>query len=74
MKLPIDKQAHFLAGAAIAATLALYTGLPLWGILACIVAGVGKELYDLTGRGTPDVMDALATIAGSVVVLPLYLT
>ena len=65
-----DKVSHFLAGAAITAIVTLYTGVPLWGVLACIIAGVGKELYDLTGRGTPDIMDAVATVLGAVVILP----
>ena len=72
MKLPLDKQAHFWAGAAIAASVTLYTN-PFIGLLACIAAGVGKELRDATGRGTPDVWDAVATVAGSVVILPLLI-
>ena len=70
--LPIDKQAHFLAGAAIASTVSLY-GYPLVGLLLCVVAAVGKELYDATGRGTPDVWDAVVTILGGTVVLPYIL-
>ena len=68
--MPLDKQAHFLAGAAIASSVTLYTN-PLIGLAACIAAGVGKELRDATGRGTPDIWDAVATVAGSVVLLPL---
>jgi hypothetical protein len=70
--IPIDKQAHFLAGAAIASTVSLY-GYPLMGLLLCVVAAVGKELYDATGRGTPDVWDAVVTILGGTVVLPYIL-
>ena len=69
MKLPIDKKAHILAGAATAASVTLYTA-PLWGFIACCLVAVGKELYDATGRGTPDKWDAVATIIGSVVILP----
>ena len=72
VKLPLDKQAHFWAGAAIAASVTLYTN-PLIGLAACIVAGVGKELRDATGRGTPDIWDAVATVAGAVVILPLFI-
>jgi hypothetical protein len=43
--IPIDKQAHFLAGAAIASTVCLYS-TPVLAIIACVVAAVGKELYD----------------------------
>ena len=70
--IPIDKQAHFLAGAAIASTVTLYSS-PLVGICLCVVAAVGKELYDATGRGTPDVWDAVVTILGGTVVLPYIL-
>jgi len=70
--IPIDKQAHFLAGAAIASTATLYSN-PLVGICLCILAAVGKELYDATGRGTPDVWDAVVTILGGAVVLPYIL-
>jgi hypothetical protein len=70
-KLPIDKQAHFFAGAAIASTITLYGGNAVWGLVVCVVAAIGKELYDATGRGTLDVWDAVATILGGAVVLPL---
>jgi hypothetical protein len=70
--IPIDKQAHFLAGAAIASTVCLYS-TPVLAIIACVVAAIGKELYDATGRGTPDVWDAVVTILGGAVVLPYIL-
>lgn len=58
-----DKITHTLAGAAIAAAL-----LP-WGVIptiaAVVLAAVGKELWDI-GRGTPDPIDALVTVAGGV--------
>lgn len=63
----IDKITHALAGAAIAAAL-----LP-WGLLtalmAVILAAVGKELWDAQGHGTPDHIDALATVAGGATML-----
>ena len=70
-RIPIDKQAHFFAGAAIASTIALYSGDAVWGLGACVVAAIGKELYDASGRGTPDVWDFVATALGGAVVLPL---
>ena len=70
-RIPIDKQAHFFAGAAIASTITLYGDNAMWGLGACVVAAIGKELYDATGRGTPDVWDAVATVLGGAVVLPL---
>ena len=60
----IDKITHTLAGAAIAAALLPWGVIP--ALLAVIVAAVGKELWDSTGRGTPDVCDALVTVAGGV--------
>lgn len=68
----LDKQTHLLAGAAIAASVALYTA-PLYGLVAGVLAGVAKELYDLTGRGTPDFKDFIATALGATVVLPALL-
>lgn len=66
----IDKKAHAFAGAAIAATVALYTGSAHAGLLAGIVAGALKELWDRAGHGTPDLKDFLATAAGATVVIP----
>ena len=62
--IPIDKIAHTLAGAAIAAALLPWGVIP--ALLAVIVAAVGKELWDAKGHGTPDRIDALATVIGGV--------
>lgn len=67
-----DKQAHFWAGAAIAASVALYIN-PAYGLVTGVLAGAAKELYDRTGRGTPDFKDFLATALGATVVLPALL-
>lgn len=67
-----DKQAHFFAGAAIAATIALYLD-PTLGLVAGILAGLVKELVDRMGYGTPDLKDFIATALGACVVLPLIL-
>lgn len=69
---PLDKQAHFWAGAAIAASVALYT-TPALGLVAAIFAAAAKELWDYAGHGTPDFNDFLATVAGSAVVIPLIM-
>lgn len=62
----LDKQAHVLAGAVIALAVAAVAG-PVWGGIAGIMAGVAKEAFDrLTGRGVPDVWDAVATDAGAI--------
>lgn len=65
----LDKQAHFFAGAAIAASVALYLG-PMAGLAAGILAGALKEVRDRAGFGTPDIKDFIATAAGAAVVLP----
>lgn len=67
MTLPLDKQAHTLAGAAIAAALLPFGVIP--ALLAVIVAAVGKELWDAQGHGTYDRIDALVTVAGGVAML-----
>jgi len=68
----LDKQAHFWAGAAIAASAALYTN-PLYGLVAGIIAGALKEIRDRAGFGTPDFKDFIATALGAAVVLPATL-
>ena len=64
---PIDKVAHTLAGAAIAAALLPWGVIP--ALLAVVVAAVGKELWDAQGHGTPDRIDALVTVIGGVLML-----
>jgi len=63
----LDKIAHTLAGAAIAAALMPWGIIP--AVLTVIVAAVGKELWDAQGNGTPDHIDALATAAGGAAML-----
>lgn len=70
--IPRDKQAHILAGAAIAATVALYLG-PVGGFLAGVLAGALKEGIDRMGFGTSDQWDFIATVLGAAVVLPAML-
>lgn len=70
MNLPIDKKAHFLAGAAISATLVAYGVGPTVAISVAMVIGALKEVWDSFGNGTPDLNDFLVTAAGSCVVLP----
>lgn len=63
----LDKITHTFAGAAIAAALLPWGVIP--ALLAVIVAAVGKELWDAQGHGTPDSVDALATVAGGAAML-----
>ena len=67
MMLPLDKIAHTLAGAAIAAAMLPWGVIP--ALLAVVVAAAGKELWDAQGNGTPDRIDALATVAGGAAML-----
>jgi hypothetical protein len=62
--IPADKQAHILAGAAVFATLAPSSYIA--ATVCLFVAAVGKEVYDYFHKDvhTPDVWDAVATIAG----------
>ena len=64
-----DKISHFFAGAAIAATVALYLN-PIWGFAAGVLAGAAKEIYDRIAYGGPDLKDFIATVLGALVVLP----
>ena len=65
--IPLDKLAHFYSGGFLAALLMPF-GMPTaW--LGVAAAAVLKELWDATGRGTPDWKDAFATIVGGSVVL-----
>jgi len=63
----LDKITHTIAGAAIAAALMPWGVIP--ALLAVLVAAVGKELWDAHGHGTPDRIDALATVAGGAAML-----
>lgn len=63
----LDKITHSLAGAAIAAALLPLGVIP--AVLAVVVAGAGKEVWDAQGHGTPDSVDALATVAGGAAML-----
>ena len=65
--LPQDKANHAVYGAVIAAIVSL-VGLPL---ALLVVAGfaLGKEVYDWRQNKQPEVMDALATVCGGLLVL-----
>jgi hypothetical protein len=60
-----DKLAHFCAGIAVAAVVYPFGLVP--AAVATIAAAVGKELWDAQGNGTPEVMDAVATLLGGCV-------
>jgi hypothetical protein len=66
INLPHDKLLHFIVGVLIYA--AAHFINPVVGMVAVTVAGVGKEIYDwfCRDRHTPDLWDAVATMAGGV--------
>lgn len=68
--MPVDKLLHLLAGSTLAAL--VYPFGILWACLAVLVAAVGKEAYDSTGRGNVELMDAVATLAGGAALLGWY--
>jgi len=55
-----------VAGAVVCAVFGLAIS-PLVGLAMACIAGVAKELIDLTGHGTPEAADIAATIAGGVI-------
>ena len=67
----LDKQAHLLAGAAIASTCVAYGLLPLYAFALGVAAGAAKEIIDHFGFGQADKWDFIATAVGAGVVLPL---
>ena len=69
--IPIDKQAHFFSGMALAFTVGLFSD-PLWGFLAAMAAGIAKEVWDMSGRGTPDALDMMATLGGGIAAFVVF--
>ena len=66
--IPADKANHLAYGATLACIGAFHSVLA--GAVACAVFGIGKEIYDrVSKRGTPDVLDAVATLVGGALVL-----
>jgi hypothetical protein len=66
-KLPHDKALHVIAG--VLAYAVFHFVSPVVGMVAVVVAAVGKEVYDWfhRDRHTPDVWDAVVTVIGGVV-------
>ena len=71
MKIAKDKQYHLVAGFLIA----LLTGWvnPFAGLTLVVLAGVGKEVYDMyVPNHTVDVWDAIYTVVGGLPPLLVY--
>ena len=88
--IPLDKANHFAYGVLIYffATLGLFVGSifpPLYflhsffvwkysPLLAVIIFGIGKELYDkYSGKGTPEIADAVWAIVPALMILVIDL-
>ena len=66
--LAADKALHFFSGGMLAGMLMPF-GFE-WAWAGVVVAGIGKEVYDLVSRkGMPEIADAFATIVGGSVVV-----
>lgn len=63
--MPKDKWLHLFSGALVSSVVFFMLG-PTLAMLASVVVGVGKELFDLKGNGTPELADAVVTIIGGV--------
>ena len=63
-----DKLLHYAVGTLLYAT--SYAVVGYLAIVAVVMAAVGKELYDkVSGKGTPEWLDAVATVLGGTVCL-----
>lgn len=66
----MDKLAHFLAGIAVAALAHPFGVVP--ALLLTLAAAIGKEILDAKGNGTPEILDAVATLLGGAVLVGWY--
>ena len=68
----LDKQAHFWAGMAIACFCVAYSTAPWAAFVFTVLVAAGKEVWDkVSGTGTMDFWDFVATTVGAAAVLPL---
>ncbi|MHA3052542.1 hypothetical protein [Acinetobacter sp. ANC 4640] len=65
LKIPQDKLLHFIVGLFV--YMAFHFIHPVVGLIAGLVIGVGKEVYDdfHKDKHTPDLNDALTTLLGA---------
>ena len=68
----LHKQLRILAGLSLMLSVSLFFG---WGIGLClaVVAILAKEWFDSLSQGTPDILDIVATLSGSILGAILYL-
>ena len=77
LPIPLDKQAHFLAGLSICLAFALFVS-PILGLIIAGAIGATKELWDgviwnSVANGTSDFWDFVATVLGAAVGFVLIL-
>ena len=61
----VDKNKHFVVGAAVGSSVTLVTKKPNYGVLTGAVVALAKEAYDAQGHGTCSMQDAAVTILGA---------
>jgi hypothetical protein len=61
MRIPKDKVQHFIAGFTLSLLGLVFLPLVTLGF----IFGVGKEMYDYSGRGTPEANDMIVTFIGA---------
>lgn len=67
-----DKMAHFIAGVLLFAA-GHFISIPV-GLFLAFAYALGKEIYDYaSGKGTPEWMDFVYTVAGGIVGYICYL-
>jgi len=69
-----DKILHFIAGIGITLLFGIIIS-PVWGVLFGIAGGIAKELIwdKWWKKGTPELLDFLATAIGSILIFALML-
>lgn len=66
-KVPYDKLLHLLAGLILAAFAAIVCGAR-WPIAVAAFAGIAKEAFDYATTKEVDWLDAVATLAGGLII------
>lgn len=67
-RIPEDKLRHYMVGSIAAALGGLHSVAA--GAMLCAAVAIGKEVYDrVSKRGTPELLDAVWTLAGALPVL-----
>jgi hypothetical protein len=62
-----DKLKHFIAGVLIALLFGTILHNTLFGLIASMLAGIAKEVWDYMGNGVSDFGDVLATLQGAII-------